>query len=216
MRTHQLLAIGCLAAVAIAILAVSHASADRAKDSKTAGPADFKLPPGWTMEDMQACMKAGTPGKVHKQLAEGVGTWHGKNTMWMSPSSEPMHSESTSKVTAIMDGRFIKVDVDGEMPGMGPYHGLGIYGFDNQSNKLVSIWIDNHGTGIMKGTGEQSDDGKTITWRYKYTCPVTKKPTTMREVETITGNDIKTLEMYGVDPKGGKEFKMMEVALTRK
>lgn len=215
MKSHKLILASFVLGIGVVVAASSAVLAER-KDDKTRSPVEFKLPPGWTMEDMQACMRAGTPGKMHKQLAKSVGTWHGKNTMWMSPSSDPMHAESTSEVTSIMDGRFIQVAVNGEMPGMGPYHGLGLYGFDNQSNKLVSVWLDNHGTGIMKGHGEQSEDGKQITWHYKYTCPVTGKPTTMREVETITGDDTKTLEMYGVDPKGGKEFKMLEIALTRK
>ena len=35
-----------------------------------------------------------------------------------------------------MDGRFIKVEVEGEMPGMGPFHGFGIYGFDNVTQEV--------------------------------------------------------------------------------
>jgi hypothetical protein len=38
----------------------------------------------------------------------------------------------------------------------------------------------------------------------------------MREVETVTGPNSKTLEMFGTDPKSGKEFKMMRIELTRK
>ena len=37
----------------------------------------------------------------------------------------------------------------------------------------------------------------------------------MREVETITGPNTKTLEMFGTDPKSGKEFKMMSIELTK-
>jgi len=38
----------------------------------------------------------------------------------------------------------------------------------------------------------------------------------MREIETMTGPNSKTLEMYGTDPKSGKEFKMMVIEFTRK
>src|SRR5688572_3180198 len=71
-----------------------------AKDAgaKPAGPGEMKLPPGWTEADMQACMAAGTPGEMHKRLAQGVGEWKGKNTMWMGPGSEPMTTDCTSKV----------------------------------------------------------------------------------------------------------------------
>jgi hypothetical protein len=185
-------------------------------DPKAAGKPEFKLPPGWTAEDMQACMVAGTPGEMHKFLAKGLGVWSGKNTMWMAPGVDPMKSESTTTVSPLMDGRFVKVEVAGDMPGMGPFSGLGLYGFDNVSKKFVSTWIDNHGTGMMSGEGDLSSDGKTLTWKFTANCPITKKPVTMREIETITGPTTKTLEMFGTDPKSGKEFKMMSIELTKK
>jgi hypothetical protein len=37
----------------------------------------------------------------------------------------------------------------------------------------------------------------------------------MREVDTVTGPNSKTLEMFGPDPKTGKEFKMMTIELTK-
>jgi hypothetical protein len=133
----------------------------------------------------------------------------------MAPNTEPISSDMTSKITSIMDGRFTQVESKGSTP-MGPFNGLGTYGYDNVSKKFQSTWIDNCGTAIMVGTGELSSDGETMTWTYNYTCPITKKPTTMREVERHTGKDACTLEMYGIDPKSGKEFKMMEIAMTRK
>jgi len=51
---------------------------------------------------------------------------------------------------------------------------------------------------------------------YTFNCPITKKPTAMRDVETITGPHSKTLEMFGADPKTGKEYKMMRIELTKK
>jgi hypothetical protein len=162
-------------------------------------------------------MAAATPGKIHEFLASGVGNWNGKNKMWMpGGGDEPMKSESKSKVTSILDGRFIKVEVEGEMPGgMGPFTGFGLYGFDNVTQQFVSTWIDNMGTGMMTGTGELSKDGKTLTWNYTYNCPIQKKAVPLREVETITGDKTRKMEMFGQDPKTGKEFKMMSMELTK-
>jgi hypothetical protein len=186
-----------------------------AADSSGGAQPEMKLPPGWTAEDMQACILAGTPGKMHEHLFQGLGVWRGTTTMWMVPGAEPTTSDCTSTVTPIMDGRYVKIEWAGEMPGMGPYSGLGIAGFDNVSQQFVSIWIDNHSTGIMNGVGELSSDGKTTTWNYTHNCPLTKKPTVMREVETLTGPNTKTLEMFGTDPKTGQEFQMMSIELTK-
>jgi hypothetical protein len=213
---RKLFSAALVASLGLATVVGSLAIAEPAKDAKSAGQPEMKLPPGWTEADMQACMIAATPGKMQEHLVKGAGVWQGKNTMWMAPGAEPMKSESTTTVTPIMDGRYIKVEVAGEMPGMGPYNGLGLYGFDNVSQKFVSTWLDNHNTGLMTGTGELSPDGKTLTWKYTYTCPLNKKPATLREVETVTGPNTKTLEMFGAEPKSGKEFKMMSIELTKK
>ena len=208
-----------LAIVGVAVAAASVATADQKRDDKAdakAGQPEIKLPPGWTMEDMQACVAAGTPGKMHEHLAKGVGVWQGKNTMWMAPGADPVTSDCTYTATAIMDGRYVKGEWAGEMPGMGPYHGFGINGFDNVAQKFVSTWIDNHSTGIMNGVGELSGDGRTMTWNFTYHCPMTRKPAVMRQVETTTAPGKKMLEMFGTDPKSGKEYKMMRIEFARK
>ena len=167
------------------------------------------------MDDMKACMMAATPGKQHQHLAKEVGVWNGKTTMFM-PGAEPATSECVSTVTPMMDGRYIKCEIKGDMPGMGPFEGFGIYGFDNVSQKFVSTWIDNQGTGIMNGMGELSDDGKVMSWKCSFNCPITKKPAIMREIETVTGPNTKRFEMFGPDPKTGKESKMMNIEFTKK
>jgi hypothetical protein len=168
------------------------------------------------MDDMQACMAAGTPGPEHKLLARDVGVWAGKNKMWMGPDMPPADSASTTTVTSILDGRFVLVESDGEMPGMGPFKGYGIYGFDNVTKKYQGMWIDNWGTGMMTGEGEMSSDASTMTINYTYNCPVRKKPATLRQIERVTGENTKLMQMFATDPKSGKEYKMVEIEFTRK
>ena len=214
MKTTRSKLLTFLALAAMAVIVGANVVAD----TSTAPPAgaEMKLPAGWTPEDMQACMMAATPGKPHAYLAEGVGEWTGKNQTWMGPNTEPMSSESTTTVTPMMDGRFVKVDMKGEMPGAGPFNGFAINGYDNVSGQFVAVWIDNMGTGMANGTGKLSDDGKVMTWTFTFNCPITKKPAIIRQVETTTGPDAKTLEVFTADPKTGEEYKMMSVELARK
>lgn len=168
------------------------------------------------MADMQACIEAGTPGEMHAKLLKRAGTWNAKTQMWMDPNDKVgMTSDGTYTATSYMDGRYIKGEMNGEMPGMGTFKGCSIAGYDNVAQKFVSTWVDNHSTGIMNGTGEMSKDGNVITWTFNYTCPVTKKPAKMREVETMKSDNEMTLEMYGNEPRTGKEFKMMHITFTR-
>jgi hypothetical protein len=202
---------------ALAALAGTVALAQPAKETASQpAAAQPQLPEGWTAEDMEACVMAGMPGEQHEFLAKNVGTWEGACKMWMGPDSkEPMVSTCTTILTPLMDGRYIKGTTRGEIPGMGEFLGEGYYGYDNVAGRFVSTWIDNHSTGIMHGTGELSSDGKTLTWTFEYYCPITKKPTKMREIERRHSDDSFTLEMWGTDPKAGKEYKMMEIAYKR-
>jgi hypothetical protein len=204
-----------VAAIGFTTLVVTAATTDSPAGAPSAAQPQMQLPPGWTMDDMQACLAAGTPSEMHKRLAEGVGTWHGESSIWMAPGTPPLKSECTSVVTPIMDGRFTKCELDGQCPIMGPYSGFGILGFDNVSQQVVATWIDSHSTGIMFGKGELSSEGKVLTLEFESNCPITKKPTLVREVETITGPKSKTFEMFGTDPKSGEEFKMMHIVFTK-
>ena len=215
-RTKMLVPV-CIAAAGLVTAVVSIAIADPTNDPKApAGHPEAKLPPGWTNEDMQACMLAGTPGKMHEHLMKSVGTWQGKSKMWMAPGGEPLESEYVSTVRSMFDGHYTSCEMVGDMPGFGQFNGLGIYGYDNVSKKFVSTWVDSQNTGIMVGTGELSPDQKTLTWQFTFNCPLTGKATVMREIETITGENTKRLEMFGPDPKSGKEYKMMSIEFTKK
>jgi len=218
MKVQQWFAPGLFSVCCVALMIGSLALAQEKKDpaKKDAAPPEFKLPPGWTEADMQKCILAGTPGKMQEFLAQGKGEWSGKNKMWMYPGAEPMSSDMTSTCTSLMDGRYSRVEVKGDMPGAGPFHGIGVYGYDNVSKKFVSSWIDNHSTGIMQGTGELSKDQKVLTWTCTHSCPVTEKPTVMKQVETFAGDNERKMEFWGIEPKSGKEFKMMEIVMTRK
>jgi hypothetical protein len=208
-----------LTCCAVVVVAGSVALAQSSRDKKTAPGRDvapaMELPAGMTEADMQACMEAAAPGPMHAFLAESVGTWAGKTSMWMSADSEPVKSLCTSTITSVMDGRFTRCETTGEMPGMGPFNGFGLYGFDNVSEKFQAVWVDNFGTGMMVGSGERSSDGKTLTWTYKYNCPMTKSVKTMREVSRRTGPNSMTMAMYGPDPGTGKEYKSVEIEFKR-
>src|SRR4051812_17420127 len=88
--------VGVMALALIGLIVVGSIviAAEAPKEAKPAAGAaaqtEFTLPPGWTKADMEACVLAGTPGKMQAFLAKGAGVWHGKSTMWMGPGGEPV------------------------------------------------------------------------------------------------------------------------------
>ncbi|MFM9957297.1 MAG: DUF1579 family protein [Phycisphaerales bacterium] len=213
MNRKNLLVPICVLCASVGALVGSFANAGA--DSKSAGTPEMKLPKGWTPEDMQACMAAGTPGEQHAFLAKSIGTWKGTSTHVMAPDADPMVSDCTSVVSSSMDGRFTQVDFSTEMPGMGMMKGMGLHGYDNTAKKFVTVWVSNMCTSMMTGTGAMASDGSSMTWTYSGNCPISKKPMTMREVQSFNSANSMTLEMYCPDPKTGKEYKAMTVELTR-
>ena len=175
-------------------------------------------PPADVAAQMQACIEAGTPGEQHKILARTVGVWRGQTQMYFDPGAEPARGTCTWTVTSVYGGRYIKTDLDAQLPGFeGAFNGVGYAGFDNVSQKFVGTWLDSHSTGIMNGTGEATESGSTttFTWRYNTNCAVTRKPSIVREVQTITGANSMTFEMFAPDPATGKEVKCMHIDFTR-
>ena len=203
------LSLGCLGFVAIAAAAY-------AADAKKPADAEMQLPPGWTAEEMERCIKAATPGEQHARLKQNVGTWVGKTKFWMAPGMDPVDGEVVAEYAPVMDGRFIRCELSGKCPIMGPFEGFALFGFDNVSQKFVSSMIDTNSTGIMQGEGELAEDGKTVNWEYVANCPCEQKPVTLRQVETDLSPTSKKLEMFGKDRQSGKEFKMLSIEFTKK
>jgi hypothetical protein len=179
-------------------------------------PADMQMPPGMTpelMKEFEECMKAAQPGPEHAHLQEMVGTWEGKNKMWMAPGTEPMETTSTARFASTLGGRYIHGEFKGPMPGMGEFEGAALYGYDNAAKQFQVVWVDNMGTGMMVGTGALSADKKVMTWTMKWNHP-SRGLITFREVDTMISPDEMKLEMYGPHTDG-KEFKMMEIVSKR-
>jgi hypothetical protein len=213
-RTH----LGRLAAVLFSI-AITLPSLSQEKD---APKKDAKPATGQASEaDMMAAMtELAKPGDNHKLLARTVGSWTYKVKMYMIPGA-PMESSGTMITREVMGGRYFVSDhtgtmqmpgADGKMTDM-EFKGMAIDGYDNVKKKFVSSWIDNMGTSILVSEGDYDAATKTLTYHAEEEQMPGMK-TKVRAVVKITDKDHHTLEWY--EDRGGTDFKMMEIAYTRK
>lgn len=164
-------------------------------------------------EIMEIYKKLGTPGEPHKVLAKLEGSWTTRSRSWMEPGKPPVESSGTCEQKLILDGHYLQQVYTGDMMGQ-PFTGINLLGFDNQSGKYESVWLDSMSTGIFYFVGPASADGRTITQDCSYDDPI-KGPSVWRSVTRIKDDNTLEFEMF-ITPKGGKKEKMMEMTVERK
>jgi hypothetical protein len=163
--------------------------------------------------EMKAMMAYSTPGEMHELMARDNGPWREQVTMWMKPGAPPQTFTASVKSEMLMDGRYQQQTHSGEWMGM-PFNGISTTGYDNARKVFVNTWIDNFGTGIMTSEGRYNPATKTIEFKGKVTDPMAGgKQMPFRQVLRFIGDKEQRVEMYMMH--AGKEFKSMEIVLTR-
>ena len=123
---------------------------------------------------MKQMMELAKLNENHKLLASLNGTWSFTVKSWMDgdTSKKPEESKGTAVRKSIMDGRYVAMDVTGNMEMAGPdgkkksmtFKGHGMEAYDNVKKKFVGTWMDNMGTGIMMSEGDYDSATKTFTY----------------------------------------------------
>lgn len=159
-------------------------------------------------------MKAGETGPAHEFLALFTGEFDSVNRMWWDPEQAPMESRGSCTNTMIMDGRFLKTEYKGDMMGI-PFSGLALTGFDNNKKLFTNIWIDSMSTGIAPAYGNLDRTGTVMTLVGQMDEPNTGEIGKLyKQVFRLVDEDHHVMEMYEI--LYGDEFKVMEIAYTRK
>lgn len=155
-----------------------------------------------------------TPGEMQKMIVSWDGKWNTEISSWMSPDAPPEKSTGTSINKSVLGGRYQESIHTSTMMGM-PFEGHGTLGYDNAKKTFVSSWIDNLGTGLIKLEGSWDAATKSITMKGMCTDPASGKDCEMKEVFKVVDDNTHIMEMYGPNPKDGKEMKMMEMKFKR-
>lgn len=167
-----------------------------------------------TEAEMKAWMLYMTPGDAHKMLAADNGTWKQDMIMWMAADAPPQKYTATATNKMILGDRYQESTHTGTFNGM-PFEGRSVVGYDNARKTFHSTWIDNMGTGIMHMESAPWDGkSKTLEFKGKSVDPMNGKDMDVRETWTIVDDNTRKMEMY-MKPAGGKEYKSMEITMTR-
>lgn len=166
-----------------------------------------------TREEMKKWMDYMTPSDVQKMMATWDGEWNETITMWMAPGAPEQKMEASCVNKMILGGRYQESKHSGNFNGM-PFEGIGTLAWDNGGKYFINTWIDNMGTGVVVMEGTWDDATKTINLKGKMTDPMTGKSATIRETVKIIDENKQEVTQYA--EKDGKEFKSMQIVLTKK
>ncbi len=164
--------------------------------------------------EMEAMMKASTPGQHHRYLDALVGDFTADVKFWMTPDSEPMEFTGTVSREWVLDGHFIKETIKADSD-MGPFKAISYIGYNNIDGQYESIWLENTSTAITSGSGTYNPATKTLSMMGKHRDPTTGHLIT-------TWNKIDLSDPYRQTGTGyqigddGKEFKNFEGVFVRK
>lgn len=162
---------------------------------------------------MEAYAEYGAVGAPHKGLARRVGTWKVQARFWMAPGAPPEVSEGKTEASLIMGGRYVMEEFEMSTPD-GPFHGLGIVGYDNIKKRYQSIWIDSMSTGVMTAEGTGDQEARAVDYTGQEPDPVAGAYKPYRSIERQLDDNTRRLETFENGPDG-KEFKVMELFYTR-
>jgi hypothetical protein len=166
-----------------------------------------------TDAEMKKWMEYMTPGDVHKMIAKSDGEWNADLTMWMPNNPTPTKTTGTCTNAMLLGGRYQQSKYAANMNGM-PFEGISTLAYDNALKKFISTWIDNMGTGITVMEGTWDNASKSLITKGKTMDPTTGKEVNMRQVFKMIDDNTQTIDIYGTT--AGKEYKSMEIKLTRK
>jgi hypothetical protein len=107
-------------------------------------------------------MEMPKPGPIHKQLEALAGNWTGEEKMHPSPW-DPKGGTATATLInrVVCDGFYVAGDYEQRRDGGVTFRGHSVFGYDTQSQEVVSHWFDSMGMGADVFRGKL--EGRTLT-----------------------------------------------------
>ena len=105
------------------------------------------------------------------QLASSAGSWHGHNKLQDPITNNPADSPATATLTALLGGRFMRLDYTWAYQGT-PQEGSILIGYEAEADRVTAHWINtwHMGDKVMACQGPANPGGE-ISVRGSYAAP---------------------------------------------
>jgi Protein of unknown function (DUF1579) len=153
------------------------------------------------------------PGEGQKFLEAFVGDWEVSKT-FHPRTGEPAKAKGTCRQTMVQDGRFLQSEFTFETDA-GKTTGTGLIGFEPETGKFTSVWIDSRQTRMSFRQSEEKFDGKSIVLTGKALGEGAKGGRRSQTVTTLEDGGKRIVHRQSAIDDG-KERLVMELVLTKK
>ena len=178
--------------------------------------ADAQPPKKGDEKDPQAKFEPKSkPGEGQKFLEKMVGEWDVVKTFHLR-AGDPAKTLGECKQTMIQEGRFLQSEFTFRAAA-GKTTGTGLIGFEPETGKFTSVWIDSRQTRMSFRQGEDKFDGKTITLLGKALGEGPKDGARKSRTTTTLEDDGKKIvhRQVSIDADGTERL-VMQLLMTRK
>lgn len=153
------------------------------------------------------------PGAGQKYLEAFVGEWDVTKTFYPR-QGDPAKVPGTCKQALVQDGRFLQSLFTFRPAGGKETTGQGLIGWEPETGKFTSVWIDSRQTRMSFRRSEKAFDGKEIvTAGADLGGPPGRKSKAVSKVED--GGKVIVHRQYAVEPDGTDRL-VMELRMTKK
>ncbi len=154
------------------------------------------------------------PGDGQKFLEKFVGDWQVLKS-FHPRTGDPVQQKGECKQTMIQGGRFLQSEFV-FFQGEEKTTGLGLIGYDADTEKFTSVWIDSRSTRMSHRQADSKFDGKEIVLASKTLQEGEKTARRSRTVTKLEEDGKKIVHRQYNLTDDGKERLLMELVLTRK
>jgi Protein of unknown function (DUF1579) len=154
------------------------------------------------------------PGSGQKYLGKMVGNWD-VSKVFYPREGEPVRSSGECRHTMIQDGKFLQSEFVFQQGGRNST-GMGVIGFEPESGRFTSFWVDSRQTRMSARQSREPFDGVKLVLYSLALDPQAKDSRRSRTVTHFEDEGRKLIHRQYSLNSGGEERLMMELIMTRK
>lgn len=164
--------------------------------------------------EVEAFLRAGTPGINHAHLEPAIGEFDAIVRFRMAPDAPWMESTGIVRRQWVLGNRFVRETIEGDSP-MGAFSALAYIGYNNIDGQYEFVWMESLSTAMMFHTGTFDAERGIMSSHSTHRDPVTGRVVNGRGEWNMSDPDRHTMTGYIVGPDG-KEFKSFEGVFKRR